>query len=243
MKRLIQRIAFLFVLGISTSTQAYAQTNDYHVNEDARRLINNIIAAYGGFERLTNVSRMMSVMQMNSGGRQIHVTLYETRQKIRREILAGRQMIQTYDGTNGFVEANGHSVPAPEALTQDLRGQIAKGVMQASLVVNFTGTNSFVKFLGKMEYESAQFFVIQTHDAKGQVVEHYFDPANYREFVEITKTKTGDEIQRFDEYKIFKGIFYPKKTTIKSADGRLLGGMELVKISDDFDDLIFQSTR
>lgn len=240
MKNLIQSLALFCVFFISLPAQTRAQTNDYYGNKEAREIIDKIIAAYGGAEQLTNVTRLMAVMKMKRGGMEMEATLYQTKDKLRREMAATRRMAQIYDGTNAFIEMNGRTTPAPESVKRELREEVGKGIMQASLLVEYMGKTSPVKYLGKKKHENNLCAVLQTTDPNGQLVEHYFDMKTYREVVEITKTKTGDEIQKFEAYRVFGGILYPEKTSIRSAAGNLIGEMELVRLSADFDDSVFR---
>lgn len=237
----MQRKVIHVVLGLLAAVAAGAQeeSNDYYSNPEARDAVDKIVAAYGGREKLVGVERLAVTMEMTMGDRKMATTLYQTADKIRREVHAGQVFAQVFDGQNAFLIMQGRVAPAPPQVRQELQAQLDKGIGQASIVHKYLNPDAVVKYLGMQERAGAKYVVLETRDDRGQSVRHFFDDQTYREVVEVTYAADGPELQLFDSYKLHDGILYPEAATIRSPDGELLGGMRLVSISDAFEDDVF----
>ena len=95
------RQSFIWLAGLVTSaavaTAAYAQLqppepteterikNDYYANPEAKRVIDAIIEAHGGRERIEALDRMKVTMHLRMFDRETDITVYQTRSAIRRD--------------------------------------------------------------------------------------------------------------------------------------------------------------
>lgn len=235
-------ILFLMIVA-ATAWQAVAQTNDYYTRTEARSAIDNILSSYGGQERIKSVQKLKVVMRMHIQNRRFQVKLCQKADKIRIEWSGDQNMVQVFDGEQAFLMTGSQVVPAPPALTADLQSQVQKGIGQQSLLAKYLGRQSHVRFHGLKKYKEQELLVLETIDARGSRVDHYFDTKTNREVVEITHRPSGDEVQHFDSYRMFGGVLYPEKTSILSAAGDVIGGMELVEITDQFEDSVFRLDR
>lgn len=231
---------FILFLMAATAWQAVAQTNDYYTRTEARSAIDNILNSYGGQERIKSVQKVKIVMSMRMENRRLQVKLYQKADKIRREWSGDQNMVQVFDGERAFLKTGDQFVPAPPALTADLQSAVQKGIAQQSLLAKYLGRQSHVRFHGLKKYKEQDLLVLETIDARGRRIDHYFDTKTYHEVVEITHSPSGGEVQRFDSYRMFGGVLYPEKVTTLSAAGDVIGGMELVEITDQFDDSVFR---
>ena len=218
------------------------EKNDYFNSDEAQTTIDKIIAAYGGVDRISNQKRMKVEIKMSMNGQKVDVTLYQTPSKIRREIsMMGRQMTQTFDGETATIMMGGQNIPAPPQLREELAYQLKTGVGQISFLNKYLNKDSEVRYVGEQDHDGKTYLVIQAANDPSMTVLHYFAPETFREALEITKKPTGDEIQKFDSYRSFKGVLWQEKVTMLGADGTVLGGMELISITNEFDDAVFDS--
>jgi len=235
------RLRMLILLPlVGLACVGHAQTNDYYTRPEARKIIDNIIAAHGGAGRLTNVTKGMTVLKMNVNGEPFKITAYQTRTQLRREVAAGGgSVVQIFDGTNTLMLVNGRRVPPPPSLPGELKAQVGKGVFQASLVTELTDPKTSVTYLGEKVYRGEKYLALRTKDSKGQDVVNHFDPKTCRACVEVTTTGKSQETQEITAYRNVNGILYPARAVIRDSAGKVIGTMEALTITNNFDAAVF----
>ena len=224
--------------------RSHAATNDYYTSPKAKALIDGMVQAYGGADKLKAIERVKVSLQVVSEGQVVEATIYQTSTKMRRDA-AGQpgNMIEIYDGKNLTAILNGKSItPRPES-QQDLANEVKEGVFQSALLDVFLNKDRHVVYRGKKTLDGKQCEVIETANHRNVLREHYIDPKSHREIARINHKSSGDETSIFEAFGDFKGVVYPSKVVSKRPDGSVSGRMRVVGITSDFDESVFVAPK
>lgn len=222
----------------------FAATNEYYSSSKAKEIIDAMVNAYGGVEKLTALERVKVVMEIREGSTAFKGTLYQTLTKARFDLATSNSkgdinIINVFDGKDFFATVNGQSTPISASARDQLEFGTKEGVFQASILHTFLAKENDVAYRGKKKYGDTEYDVIETTDERGWKKEHYIDPASHREMVTTTTNKQGVRTHVTEAFDEFAGVLYQKRVTIKGADGTTRGSMRVLDVSSDFGDAVF----
>ena len=235
------KVWFWFVFALSFSEAfSKAATNEYYSSPAAKAVIDAMIQAYGGAEKLKAIDRVKVVAQVTTGSRTVRATFYQTATKMRRDAVSGPvNLIEIFDGKDVIAILNGKPVtPRPEA-KPDLANEVKEGVFQAALLDVFMNKDRHVALREKKVFDGKNCDVIETKNYRDELREHFIDPESHREIGRITHKPQEKEMSVFEGFDEFQGVVYPARMVFKRADGSVSGGMRVVEISSDFDNSVF----
>jgi hypothetical protein len=218
-----------------------AATNEYYTSPKAKAVIDAMINALGGAEKMKAIDRVKIIAQTTSEGQTGRGTFYQTATKMRREYGAPYNWFEIYDGKEVVAIVNGKRAPAKPDSAKFFESELKEGVFQAALLDVFMNKDRHVIYRGKKTFERREYEVIETASHDNMLREHYIDPETHHEMVRIRHEPKGDRIVVVVAYDEFKGVFYQKRAVWKRRDGSVSGGMRVVEVSSDFDDSIFKA--
>ncbi|MEI7728966.1 MAG: hypothetical protein WCO56_05320 [Verrucomicrobiota bacterium] len=213
--------------------------NDYYKNPQARKVADAILDAYGGVGNILKTTRLKTVISLVRGTNQAQMVCYQTKDKLRLDSDPPATPSQIWDGTQAVLVENGVAKPAPEAVKTQLVRLQTEGVGQQDLVRRFLNERNWLKYQGLAAYDHRPHYLFESHNAQGAVVRHYFDQQTALERVEVTLGKAGVESREFVAHTRFKDVLYPSRIVLRDSQARVTGQMEILKLSDDFDDSVF----
>lgn len=191
-----------------------------------------------GQEKMTKISTMVTVGKLTyvTAGMESAVTIYRARpNKLRVEAsILGSKVIQTYNGTTGWVYAPAMGIAAP----QELGAEELKAVLQQtnfeSLLWNYKEKGSSLQLAGSSEDGSAHKVIMTQKD--GEVLIVFIDKKSHLITGSVTKQMMGSAEAELEttmkDYKAVKGIQTPHYTSTK-MDGELMMTMAIESIEYD----------
>lgn len=227
---------------IALVPSAFSATNEYYTSPKAKALIDQVIQAYGGAKKLAATERVKLRMEMKHSASPlvIEATIHQTRKALKRERRIGDKWdAHVFDGTNAFLASPTGTAAGNAKLKQELAREVAEGPGQAAFAWKFLNQTNHVRYAGETERGGAKYEAIETLDAEGDKVAHYFDPQTHREIFRFKHKRAGQEVQSFEAFQEFGGVLYPTKITMRAADGTTMTA-ELREVSDKFDDSVFR---
>jgi hypothetical protein len=241
-------IPFCLAFGIlfGSVAAAAAATNEYYSSAVTKEIIDGLIKASGGAEKIKAIDRIKVVMDASVDGKTMRATILQTKSHLRREVALAPEMkvIEIYDGKDVATIVNGKRAPKgrPKA-KEEMDAELKEGVFQAALLDDFVNRERHVKYLGKKVFGGKSCDLIETIDARQILRQHYLDPQSHREIFRIKHQPEGAETSIFEDFSEFKGVLYPSKMTFKKADGSVSGRARVAEISSNFDDSVFVAPR
>lgn len=191
-----------------------------------------------GQEKMTKISTMVTVGKLAyvTAGMESAVTIYRARpNKLRVEAsILGSKVIQTYNGTTGWVYAPAMGIAAP----QELGAEELKAVLQQtnfeSLLWNYKEKGSSLELAGSSEDGSAHKVKMTQKD--GEVLLVLIDKKSHLITGSVTKQMMGSAEAELEttmkDYKSVNGIQTPFYTSTK-MDGELMMTMAIESIEYD----------
>src|ERR1041384_1880716 len=118
---------------ILSAGRSEAATNEYYTSPKAKAVIDGLIRAYGGAEKMKAIDRVKVVMHITSQSRTFRATFYQTATKMRRDATP-MNVVEIYDGKELTTTVNGKRVPSKPESKEDLANELKEGVFQAALL-------------------------------------------------------------------------------------------------------------
>lgn len=235
-------------LVLALGCRAFAATNEYYSSPVVKGIVDSLIKAYGGEEKLKQFERIKIVMDVKEGAMTVKGTLYQTATKARldMELTANQRkahLINLYDGKEFVSLVNGQAVPMKASMKEQLERSVKEGVFQAAILDEFLNKKHDVLYRGKKTYDGKTYEVIESRNEWGITKEHYIDPEKHREIVEIKRDKEGVRTHVFEAFDEFEGVLYQKRALVKGTDGSLRGSWAVKEISKDFEDSVFDTKK
>lgn len=219
---------------------SWAATNEYYTSAKAKEVIDGLIKAYGGAEKIKAVDRIKMVIEGQEGVN-AKITRYQTKSKIRMDVNAGGVMAtEIFDGKNIVVIVNGARQAAPPGHQESLEAEVREGPFQAGLLEALTGKDRQVTYRGKKSFDGKECDVIERLKKRNEVYDHYIDPDTHREVARVSHDADGIEVQKVESFGEFKGIVYPTKMVTQKPSGVMVRAFKVTEVSTDFDDSVFQ---
>ena len=229
-------------MGLVLLAGSRAATNEYYTKAEVKKIVDEVIAAYGGEEKLKQFERFKVHAEVKNNEGLTKITLYESKSKARFDMVADRLKVAAfYDGKEFVSVVNGREAPlTPPKVKEQLEDELKDGVFQDSVVRVFKNKEHDVLDLGKKKFDGTEYDVIETTDVRGKKKTHYFDRKTRRRMVETRLTATGEKqtimTEAFGEY---EGVLYEKRVIFKNADGSLQGSGRILEVTKDFEDSVF----
>jgi outer membrane lipoprotein-sorting protein len=240
---MIKKIIFIqFIIVIWLSVFLAAESVD--------DIINNVIKAMGGLEKIKAVKTAVIDGRTYQGAMEIPIMIkIKKPNKIRIEvIIQGQTMVQAYDGSVGWqiIPFLGTTEPenSPEEETKMLK-------MQADLdgpIVDYKEKGNKVELMGEEDMEGNKVYKLKLTMKEGDVHYIYIDKESYVPLKRSMSIKKGDsEIiveSIFSDYKSVEGVLIPF-TTENKVGGQLTGSFVIgeIKFNVDLDDSIFTKPK
>lgn len=218
-----------------------AATNEYYTSAKAKEVIDGLIKAYGGAEKIKAVDRIKMVIENGQQGANAKITLYQTKTKIRTDVNAGPvAATEIFDGKTITAIVNGTRQPAPPGHQESLTEELREGPFQSGLLEVLTGKDRIVAYRGKKTFDGKDCDVIERVKKRNEVYDHYIDPDTHREVARVSHDADGIEVQKVESFGEFKGIVYPAKMVTQKPNGVVVRTFKVTEVSSDFDDSVFQ---
>lgn len=220
---------------------ALAATNEYYTSAKAKEVIDGLIKAYGGAEKIKAIDRIKMVIEDAQQGANAKIILYQTKSKIRMDADAGGvKATEIFDGKNMVVIVNGTRHEAPPGHREKLEEEVREGPFQAGLLEVLTGKDRQVTYRGKKTFDGKDCDVIERVKMHNEIYDHYIDPTTHREVARVSRDADGIEVQKVDNFGEFKGVLYPTKMVTQKPNGVVVRTFKVTEVSTDFDDSVFQ---
>lgn len=221
---------------------AAAATNEYHTSAKAKEVIDALIKAYGGVEKIKAIDRIKMVIDNQQAGANAKITLYQTPTKIRMDAnAAGVAATEIYDGKNLVVIVNGKREAAPPGHQESLEGELREGVFQAGLLEALTGKTRQVSYRGRKTLDGKEYEVIERVKKPGEVYSHYIDPQTHREVARVINDADGIQVQKMETFGEFKGVIYPTRMVTQAPNGVVMRTFKVTEVTSDFNDSVFDA--
>jgi hypothetical protein len=223
----------------------FGATNEYYTKPEVKKIVDEVIAAYGGEEKLKGVERAKVTMEIKEGPATFVGTLYQASGKARMDMeIPGRmKAVNIFDGKTFVYLLNGKPAPAPPNAKDTLEYGVKEGVFQASMLHTFLSKEHELVYRGKKEYDGKEYDLIETTDTRPWKKEHYIDPQTRREMVTVTRHDKGGYTHVAEAFDEFEGVLYQKRVSVKGVDGSTRGSMRVLGVSKDFGDEVFASPK
>lgn len=234
MKRLFVTIFSIGLLFTALSLQA----------QDLDKILKNHFEAVGQ-KQLSEVNAFIMKAKINQMNMELPMVMKVKRpNKFRMEMtLQGQEMVQAYDGENGWMVA-----PWMSMEPQDLVGdQLKQAMEQADIdgaLWNYKDKGHSAELVGKEDMEGTEVYNIKLTKKEGDVQNYYVDTETFI----LLKIKSkimaqGTEVEvesMFGNYKQFdNGIVMPMSIEQKTSMGSATIVIEEVEFGVELDDAIF----
>lgn len=236
-----------FLIGVfCAAVSALAATNEYYTRAEVKGIVDEVIKAYGGAEKLKAIERAKTVMEIKEGPVTLKGTLYQAAGKARMEMVAeGRpvSMMSLYDGKDFHYLMNGKPAAMPASSKEQLEYGVKEGVFQAAMLHTFLTKEHELVYRGKKQYDGKEYDFIETVDGRGWKHEHYIDPQTRRQMVTVARHSRGGYTHVVEAFGEFEGVLYEKRMIVKGADGSPRGSMRVLEVSKEFGDEVFLAPK
>lgn len=217
-------------------------TNDYYRDPEAKKVIDAIIEAHGGRERIEAVDRVKITMHTRMYAGEADITIYQTRSAIRRDTtIEDRVYVECLNADGIWVSESNEDQASPAGLDVLLQFEIDKGLLQQPMLNKLLAKDRELTFRGKTIYREKSCWLIETKDVMGQTVKHYFDAETNLALAEVTVLGDDRESrQLFVLHDRFEGVGYAKRVALTDEKNQLQGSTEITEITSDFPDSVFK---
>jgi len=220
---------------ISTAIVAFALSTVQAQNLD--QILKDHYKA-SGQERMTKVKTVVTVGKFNyvTAGMETSITAYQARpNKLRMEAqIMGGKVIQTYNGTTGWMYAPTMGITAPQAMGEAEINAVLQQFKFESQLWNYKEKGNTVELAGSSDDGSAH--MLKMTQKNGEVMTILIDKKSYLITGIIMKQMVGTAEATLEstlkDYKAVKGIQTPFYTSTK-MDGELM--MTIVIESMEYD--------
>lgn len=223
-----------------------AATNEYYARAEVKGIVDGMITAYGGAEKLKALERVKTVMEIKEGPATLKGTLYQATGKARMDMeAAGRAFsaVSIFDGKEFVYLFNGKATAMPASAKEQLEYGVKEGVFQAAMLHTFLTKEHELVYRGKKKYEGKEYDFIETVDGRGWKHEHYIDPQTRRQMVTVARHSRGGYTHVVEAFDEFEGVAYPKRVLVKGVDGSARGSLRVLEVSKDFRDDVFLAPK
>jgi hypothetical protein len=223
-----------------------AATNEYYTRAEAKGIVDGMIAAYGGAEKLKGLERVKTVMEIKEGPMNFKGTLYQATGKARMDMdAAGRPIsaVSIYDGKEFVYVFNGKAAAMPASAKESLEYGVKEGGFQAAMLHTFLTKEHELVYGGRKKHDGKEYDFIQTVNGRGWKQDHYIDPQTRREVVTVTRHSRGGHTHVVEAFDEFEGVLYPKRILVKGVDGSARGSLRVLEVSKDFKDDVFVAPK
>ena len=191
-----------------------------------------------GQEKMTKIKTMVTVGKLSyvTAGMESAVTIYRARpNKVRVEAsILGSKVIQTYNGTTGWVYAPAMGIAAPQELGAEELKVVLQQTSFESLLWNYKEKGSTLELVGSSEDGSAHKVKMTEKDGSEMII--LIDKKSHLITGSLTKQMMGSAEAELEttmkDYKNVKGIQTPHYTSTK-MDGELMMTMAIESIEYD----------
>jgi len=235
---------FIPGLALVVTVSAAAATNEYYTRPEAKAFIDKVIEAHGGKANLDKIERVKRVAELVQNGEKRKVSIYQTRTKIKRVISGKQNVVEIIDGANATAIVQGRNVSEkmPEKSKESLARMLSKPLGYSLSSVDFLGKDSDLRYVGQTNIQGRLFEALESRSATETNL-HCVDPATFRIARQISHDKDGISVQNLLAYKTFQGVQVPSKISAIDANGTKKRELDLLIVSDNFDDSEFAKVK
>jgi hypothetical protein len=230
------------LIAFSCAAPSLAATNEYYTSAKAKEVIDGLIKAYGGADKIKAVDRIKMVIEDAQQGANAKITLYQTKSKIRMDVNAGGvAATEIFDGKTITAVVNGTRQPAPPGHQDSLAEELREGPFQSGLLEVLTGKDRQLTYRGKKTFDGKECDVIERVKKANEIYDHYIDPETHREVARVSHDADGIEVQKVESFGEFKGVIYPTKMVTQKPNGIVVRTFKVTEVSSDFDESVFNA--
>ncbi len=204
--------------------------------QDMDKIIQKHLEA-SGQEKLNKVECIISTgaINMPSMGMEMKYTITRSRpENLKLESdFNGSTMIQSYNGSEGWIYAPGLGIPEPKAMgPTELESARSQATMDFPLY-KYSERGENAEYIGEENFNEKPSYHIRLTSAAGVVVDYFIDKGSYlMNGYTASQSINGQDLNiqtSLSDYKKIKGTMHPQTTTVK-MNGQVMSIMKVENI-------------
>jgi hypothetical protein len=226
MKKIIS-IVFVIFMALNLNLQA----------QDLKKVLNNYYDAVG-IENLKNIKTISFMGKVVQGGMELPFTMYLARpMKYRMDItVQGQQIVQAFDGTNGWMVNPMMGSTEPQDLPPDQLKQMRKQADFEGELYNYEKKGSKLELIGEDDFEGTKVYKLKLTDKDGDITYFFIDAETYVVIKTNAKRNiNGNEIEGetlFSNFQMIDGMAFPYSIST-GMNGQTMAEIVIDKVEFD----------